>query len=314
MSNQIDIADLDCIYLSYDEPQKEEFWVKIQNMIPWARRVDGVKGSDAAHKAAAEESDTERFILIDGDNLPNPEFFNLTLDYTNKDPVYELAQYRWRATNHINGLRYGNGGISSWTKTYVMNMRTHENSDGGASTTVDFCLDSSDNLYWSMYDCYSTTYPNYTPFQAWRAGFREGVKMCLVNGLRPSISDFRHRVSTRNLDHLTIWHNVGMDVENGKWAIYGSRLGTHMTMLTDWDYSQVQSFEYLAELWQTIKDNDIDKGTPELGDDLRIKLGLPTSIFNEQQSAFFKRHYMADKHNLGPLVREMDIIRKIEGW
>jgi hypothetical protein len=105
-----------------------------------------------------------------------------------------------------------------------------------------------------------------------------------------------------------------MDVENGNWAIYGSRLGTHMTMLTDWDYSQVQSFEYLAELWQTIKDNDIDKGTPELGDDLRIKLGLPTSIFNEQQSAFFKRHYMADKHNLGPLVREMDIIRKIEGW
>ena len=40
--NQIDIADLDCIYLSYDEPQKEEFWVKIKNMVPWAQRVDGV--------------------------------------------------------------------------------------------------------------------------------------------------------------------------------------------------------------------------------------------------------------------------------
>ena len=66
----IDIADLDCIYLSYDEPQKEEFWVKIRNMVPWAKRVDNVKGSDAAHKAAAAASDTERFILIDGDNLP----------------------------------------------------------------------------------------------------------------------------------------------------------------------------------------------------------------------------------------------------
>jgi hypothetical protein len=42
-SNQIDIADLDCIYLSYDEPEKEEFWIKIKNMVPWARRVDGVK-------------------------------------------------------------------------------------------------------------------------------------------------------------------------------------------------------------------------------------------------------------------------------
>ena len=67
----VDVADLDCIYLSYDEPQKEEFWLKIKNMVPWAKRVDGVKGSDAAHKAAAEASDTERFILIDGDNIPS---------------------------------------------------------------------------------------------------------------------------------------------------------------------------------------------------------------------------------------------------
>ena len=39
----IDIADLDCIFLTYDEPKKEEFWIKIQNMVPWAKRVDGVK-------------------------------------------------------------------------------------------------------------------------------------------------------------------------------------------------------------------------------------------------------------------------------
>ena len=73
---QIDTADLDCIYLSYDEPNKEETWTKIKNMVPWAVRVDGVKGSDAAHKAAALASTTERFILVDGDNIPDPGFFN----------------------------------------------------------------------------------------------------------------------------------------------------------------------------------------------------------------------------------------------
>ena len=172
--NIIDIADLDCIYLSYDEPQKEEFWLKIKNMVPWAKRVDGVKGSDAAHKAAGEASDTERFILIDGDNLPEENFFNMQLDFTNKDPKFEKAQFRWKAVNVINGLRYGNGGVSSWTKTYVANMKTHENqNEGDISRIADFCMDSKDNLYWAMYDCYSTTYPNYTPFQAWRAGFRE---------------------------------------------------------------------------------------------------------------------------------------------
>ena len=63
----IDIADLDVIFLTYDEPQKEEFWIKIKNMVPWAKRVDGIKGSDAAHKAAGRASDTDRFIIVDGD-------------------------------------------------------------------------------------------------------------------------------------------------------------------------------------------------------------------------------------------------------
>lgn len=310
----IDIVDLDCIYLSYDEPQKEEFWMKIKDMVPWAKRVDGVKGSDAAHKAAAEASDTERFILIDGDNMPQENFFNMQLDFTGLDPSFKRAQFRWKAVNNINGLRYGNGGMSSWTKEYVMNMRTHETSDGSNATQVDFCLDSADNLYWAMYDCYSTTFPNYTPFQAWRAGFREGVKMVLDRGARTSVEDFKERAATRNLNNLTIWHNVGMDVENGVWAIYGARLGTYMTMLTEWEHSNVMWFDNYPAMWKEIKDHDPLQNAESLGEKLKERLGLPICTLSAEQSKFFKRHYMADKHNLGPLVREMDIIRKIEGW
>ena len=242
-SEIIDVADLDCIYLTYDEPKKEEFWIQIQNMVPWAKRVDGVKGSDAAHKAAADASDTDRFILIDGDNIPDPEFFNLqlTLDDTNRDCVF-----RWRARNAINGLMYGNGGISCWTKEFVNKMRTHEASDGRAETLVEFCFDP---LYWAMHDCYSTTYPNQSEFHAWRAGFREGVKMCLNKGAKPSLTDFKQRVHQRNLDHLTIWHNVGSDVDYGLWAIAGSRMGTYMTMLTEWDSKNVQWFDNYPVLW-----------------------------------------------------------------
>jgi len=310
----VEIADLDCIYLSYDEPKKEDFWTKIKNIVPWARRVDGVKGSDAAHKAAAEASDTERFILIDGDNLPNVDFFNIELDFTDKDPSYQLAQYRWRAINAINGLRYGNGGISSWTKTYVMNMKTHEASEGDPTTTVDFCLDYGNSLYWSMYDCYSTTYPNGTPFQAFRAGFREGVKMCLDSGKKPELTKFKQSIVARNFDNLTIWHNVGTDVENGIWAIYGSRLGTMLTMLSDWDYNKVQDFDEFNELWNEYGNvNPIDK-IDDLGKTLKAELNLPICTLDSDQSKFFKRHYNADKHNLGPLVKEIDVIRKIEGW
>lgn len=303
----IDIADLDCIFLTYDEPKKEEFWIKLQNMVPWAKRVDGVRGSDAAHKAASRESDTERFVLIDGDNIPDPAFFNLQLhlDDTNRDNVF-----RWKARNHVNGLMYGNGGISCWTKDFVKNMRTHEATDGRAETQVEFCFDPK---YIPMHDCYSTTYPNATPFQAWRAGFREGVKMCLDRGTKPSLQEFEQKVHARNYDHLCIWQSVGMDVDNGWWAIYGARLGTYLTMLRDWDYTQVQDFDNLARLWETFS-KDQEPACINVGETLRTRLGLPIVDMSAEQSKFFKYHYAKMEKNLGTTVTEMEVIRKLEGW
>jgi hypothetical protein len=306
----IDIADLDCIYLSYDEPQKEEFWVKIRNMIPWARRVDGVKGSDSAHKAAAEASDTERFILIDGDNIPDERFFNLTLEFP--DEQWQQAVFRWRARNHVNGLMYGNGGLSSWTRGFVQTMNTHENTDGREDTQVEFCFDP---LYWSMHDCYSTTFPNGSAKHAWRAGFREGVKMCLDKGRRPSVTEFRDRVHRRNLDHLTIWHNVGRDVEHGTWAIAGARQGTYRTMLTNWDYREVQSFDTLDGIWhEHMEWQDPDSVSQECEDALKTQLNLPMCMMKESQSRFFKHHYRLNWSNQGVMAREIDVIRRQEGW
>jgi hypothetical protein len=305
----VDIADLDVVYLSYDEPQKEEFWVKIKNMVPWAVRVDGVEGSDAAHKAAAEASQTERFILIDGDNLPDPEFFNLQLDI--KDDQYEKAVFRWRAKNHINGLMYGNGGLSCWTKEFIQNMQTHESSDGSDETCVEFCFDP---LYWPMHDCYSTTYPNGSAFHAWRAGFREGVKMCLNRGAKPSLIDFKDSVHKRNMDHLSIWQNVGDDVEYGSWAMLGARQGTYMTMLTDWDYTKVQWFNNLKEIWEGVdKEFDVDVFY-DYGEKLNNQLDLPSVSFSPEQSKFFKQHYMSNWRNVGTIVKEIDVIRRTEGW
>lgn len=306
---KIDVADLDCIYLTYDEPQKEEFWVKIRNMVPWAKRVDGVKGSDAAHKAAAAASDTERFILIDGDNLPDPAFFNQTLDLS--APNYANAVFRWRARNHINGLMYGNGGLSSWTKEFVMNMKTHEATDGRDETQVEFCFDP---LYWAMHDCYSTTYPNGSPKHAWRAGFREGVKMCLDRGRKPTLSEFKDRVHQRNLDHLTIWHNVGLDVDQGAWAIAGARQGTFLTMLGDWDYREVQNFDALDQLWADVSKRDSREIIAYVEEQLHTQLDLPMSVMMPEQSKFFKHHYRSNWHNQGVMIREIDIIRKQEGW
>ena len=307
---RIDVADLDCIYLSYDEPNKEEFWVKIHNMVPWAKRVDGVKGSDAAHKAAAAASETERFILIDGDNMPDEEFFDLTLEFP--DEEYEKAVFRWKAVNSINGLCYGNGGLSSWTRAFINNMQTHEATDGRTETEVEFCFDP---LYWAMNDCYSTTFPNQTPFQAWRAGFREGVKMCLDRGAKPSIAKFKEQAHQRNLDNLTIWHNVGRDAENGIWGILGARMGTYMLMITpEWDYRNVQNFDALKTIFSTIDGHNPELIAARISNDLMRQLDLPIVMLDEGASKFFKEHLSKKSRNQGIMTREIDVIRRQEGW
>jgi hypothetical protein len=166
-----------------------------------------------------------------------------------------------------------------------------------------------------MHDCYSTTYPNASAFQAWRAGFREGVKMCLNKGARPSITEFQNRVHHRNLDHLTIWHNVGRDVDNGIWAILGARMGTYMTMITpEWNYRQVQSFDALAELYATIDKHNPELIAAQVSEDLTTQLDLPITMMYENESKFFKHHYRSNWHNQGVMVREMDVIRNQEGW
>jgi hypothetical protein len=295
---KVDIADLDCIFLTYDEPNAEENWVRVRNMVPWARRVDGIKGSDAAHKAAAMASTTDRFVLIDGDNIPDIGFFScqLVLDDTNRDCVF-----RWRARNSVNGLMYGNGGISCWTREFALDMQTHEASDGRSDTLVEFCFDPK---YLAMYDCYSTTFINHTAYQAWRAGFREGVKMCLDRGSRPNLEDFKERVYSRNLDNLMVWHNIGSDVENGLWAIAGARQGTYMTMLTNWDWTNVRDFDSLAALWNTVKDHDPMVVLGRVADDLTQQLDLPVCLFDQEQSKFFKHHQEVHHRNQGIMVRE----------
>ncbi len=63
-------------------------------------------------------------------------------------------------------------------------MRTHENADpDNIAAQVDFCWDLK---YVQMNSCFSDVYNNETPHQAWRAGFREGVKLSLNQGIKPS--------------------------------------------------------------------------------------------------------------------------------
>jgi hypothetical protein len=138
--------------------------------------------------------------------------------------------------------------------------------------------------------------------------------MCLNKGVKPTLSEFQDRVHQRNLDHLTIWHNVGRDVEYGVWSIVGARMGTYMTMLTDWDYRLVQDFDALADIYATIDGHEPEIVLGRVADDLDGQLDLPINYLDERASAFFKHHYRSNWVNRGIMVTEMNVIREQEGW
>jgi hypothetical protein len=138
--------------------------------------------------------------------------------------------------------------------------------------------------------------------------------MCLNRGTKPSSSDFRESVHNRNLDHLTIWHNVGSDTEHGLWAIAGARLGTWKTMMSSWDYKEVQDFTKLDAMWEDVKHMKPGELINLKADDLNRSLRLPMNIYTPVQSKFFKHHYCSNWHNKSIMTREIDVIRSQEGW
>ena len=287
------VKDCDIFYLSYDEPNAEKNYHDIYQKVPWVKRVHGVKGSDAAHKACAERSDKERFITVDGDNIINEKFIDVSVPF---DDDINLANcvISWCGYNVINGLIYGNGGLKCWPKEYVLNMKTHENADPeDVASQIDFCWDIR---YLQMNHTYSDVYNNHTPGQAWRAGFRAGVKMSLDRGARVPIEEFKKN-HWKNLNRMYIWQMVGADVENGIWAVYGARQGTYMTMCTDWNIVHTRDFEYLNEMWRDIESkislNSIEEEIIKLGNDLIGELDIPISPkpLDPQQSSFFKKVY-----------------------
>ena len=87
-----------------------------------------------------------------------------------------------------------------------------------------------------------------------------------------------------------------------------------MTMLTGWDHKQVQWFDALAELWETVKNDQPRLLSNRLAEELGTQLDLPMAILEHNQSAFFKKHYRSNWHNQGIMVREIDVIRQQEGW
>lgn len=313
---KIDVSELDCIYISYDEPNAEENWSDLLNKVPWAKRVHGVKGFDAAHKEAARQSETDRFITVDGDNRVMDEFFGQTLDIPDTDhDGNDISQsiFSWNAKNLLNGLVYGNGGLKCWPKQYVLDMRTHEEAEDDEG--MEFCWKLN---YIQLNDIFSEVHQTASPFQAFRAGFREGVKMSLDQGKRVSSNEFEQRIWWQNFNRLQTWCNIGSDVDNGMWALYGARFGCKKTVLTDWDTNLISDYDWFGEFFKDVgpsyfgSEHDLYDEVCMLGRELNESIpGMLLFDPDPMVSKFFKKTY-TNPRRWGVMIREKQIQEMLE--
>jgi len=277
------VIEFDVVFLSYDEPNADLHYADLCNKVPWAKRVHGVVGFDAAHRVCAMASETKRFVTIDGDNWVNDGAFEYALDDTGIEDVC----FSFKSRNIINGLEYGNGGIKVWDKETFLSSKTHEKAD---NTDFHWSI-----RYWQVDHYVSTSVNNCTSYQAWRAGYREGIKMSYIGDTPPVdfVRQWKH-IFGYNLSRLNIWCTVGRDVENGIWAMLGARQALIDLIDGNVKHTCINDYAWFRERWQLVQTVNPDSAARILGKRL-TEHGFYIPEIESDQSVWFKTVYINPK-------------------
>ncbi len=300
----IDLAAADVVFLSYDEPEAEANFRHLATRIPRARRVHGVKGFDAAHRKAAEAA-ADWVFVVDGDNrIIDPEFFGQWLDIAPRD----LGQvFSFSARNLLNGLSYGNGGVKLWPRELLEGLRSHE-----TATRVEGQLDFWTVPFYLINRELSEIRMAATAAQAFRSGYREGVKLCLNCGRPPLVTHLQEPdrpgdvFDPANLERLQAWCTIGGDQPNGDWAILGARMGAVRTLVDAAPTAIIADYAAFAQFWATLAARLTDPQTrADEAETLAQKLELVLGLHLPRLDAEASRHARdaVKRHRVyGPLV------------
>jgi hypothetical protein len=191
----------DIVFISYNESNADDNWLKLKSRFPFAKRVHGVKGIHQAHIAAAKKCYTDMIWIVDGD-AEILDAFNF--DYVTNDLDYVHV---WRSQNPVNDLVYGNGGVKLFPRLLTLNMDT---SKPDMTTSIS-------TKFKKMEEISNVNTFNTDPFNTWKSAFRECCK------LSSKVID-RQKTDETN-ERLLAWCTKGKDRPHGEYAISGAAAG-----------------------------------------------------------------------------------------
>ncbi|CAB4241910.1 hypothetical protein UFOVP71_448 [uncultured Caudovirales phage] len=278
------ISDIPVVFLSFDEPNADAHWELLKHVTPHNRiaRVHGVVGFDTAHKTAADQfPDSAYIITVDADNQVDPKFFNKILP----DGMDGKVSYTWGGRQFTNGLMYGNGGLKMWSTEHLANMRSHELAIEERDA-VDFCWDFQ--RYKELPGCFSNVYTNSSPYQAFRVGFREGIKLSMEQGSVLSFEEWPTKMHAANFQRLLTWMTLGRDVNNGMWSVYGARLAVYLLQYENFDVVNIRDYAWFNEFFKKYEESDPVRASKSIGKKISEGLGWILPDFDTEQSSFLK--------------------------
>jgi hypothetical protein len=191
----------DIVFISYQEPNADENWIRLKSRFPFAKRVHGVKGIHQAHIAAASYCFTDMIWVVDGDAIVLDTF---NFDYKPHDLEYVFV---WRSRNAVNDLEYGNGGIKLLPRKKTINMDLSK---------PDMTTSISDKFR-AVQELSNINSFNTDPFNTWKSAFRECTKLAsaVIDRQKQEETDIR----------LDAWCTVGKDKMYGGCSIKGAIAG-----------------------------------------------------------------------------------------
>jgi hypothetical protein len=238
-------------FISFNEPNADNNWELLHNRFPEAIRVHGVKGIHNAHRTAAQTFNNKidpyvksllaisgnanpclgykHFWVVDGDSTLDENF-----NFEMPDNLIVDAVYVYKATNPINELSYGYGGVKLLPIAQTLAVDVE---------SIDMTTSLSDKVI-VVDKTASVTNFNTDSFNTWKSAFRECVKL--------SARIIPNQLDRETLFRLKIWCAVGADSEYGEWAIKGAMAGNKYGKLNRDNHDAlllINDFDFLKTLF-----------------------------------------------------------------
>ena len=128
--------------------------------------------------------------------------------------------------------------------------------------------------------------------------------MSTEKGKPLTAKNYTKQIWRPNLNIISTWCTIGADVENGKYAMLGARMGCFYTVVEpNNELYKVRDLDSVQEYYNQIAHDNIDTDLLLYGNSLRQQLDIPIAEYSEDDSRFYR--FVMPRHiNKGVQDRE----------